>query len=222
MILAARSPEAASQGSGRYDYEVLLLERSGAAKAFSETFVYPGGVVSDADSDARWRHVFSTAGTGVDGVARGLSNHANSPPVVRDDGPSSTHTIPKCVAMRITAIRETFEECGVLLLVNKDDARAQAKMHSSFHTTSPDLATWRKRVTSDPVQFLELCEALQAVPNVSALTDWSNWLTPVMRKVSAPPAKARRYDTIFFLCCMDHKPEVEVDGQELVSAQVSH
>ncbi|XP_078660238.1 acyl-coenzyme A diphosphatase NUDT19-like isoform X3 [Branchiostoma floridae x Branchiostoma belcheri] len=78
-----------------------------------------------------------------------------------------------------------------------------------------ELARWRKRVDGDAREFLQLCNECRCVPDVWSLHEWSNWLTPT---IPAMPNR-RRYDTAFFICCLDHIPPAARDDREIVKAQ---
>uniref|UniRef100_A0A8C3EY56 Nudix hydrolase 19 n=1 Tax=Chrysemys picta bellii TaxID=8478 RepID=A0A8C3EY56_CHRPI len=82
----------------------------------------------------------------------------------------------------------------------------------------PELAEWRRRVQQDPACFLQLCRYLRCVPNIWALHEWGNWLTPVPRAGRGD----RRYDTAFYLCCLEERPpHTSQDEQEVTGFQWS-
>ena len=55
------------------------------------------------------------------------------------------------------------------------------------------------------------------MPDIWALNEWSNWLTPVnMGKVHGN----RRFDTMFYLGCLANVPEHTADGYEIIGDQV--
>ena len=53
---------------------------------------------------------------------------------------------------------------------------------------------------------------LQCVPDVWSLVEWSNWLTPE----SLP----RRYDTVFYLCCINERPTATPENEEIIRTEV--
>jgi len=59
-----------------------------------------------------------------------------------------------------------------------------------------------------------LCVAreIRCVPDIWSLIEWSNWLTP--ENIS------RRYDTIFYLCCLEGKPSPTFNPSEVSKAEV--
>ena len=72
------------------------------------------------------------------------------PPVLK----KSTTDIPSEVAFRICAIRETFEESGILLLKNLS-SKHQSRL--SFD----EVQIWRKKVYADASNFLNMCRYWQ-------------------------------------------------------------
>ncbi|KAK7482260.1 hypothetical protein BaRGS_00026503 [Batillaria attramentaria] len=203
------------------NFEVLLLKRSSKSKFMPNLYVFPGGVASDIDFSSEWIAVFDLLGKDqrqqvFDFVQRGGQG---APMFSRPRDKQFSH-IPSEVAFRITAIRETFEESGVLLV-------RRAKKGDNFWPhlwDGPNLADycqldetvineWRERVDRDPADFLRMCQELQLVPDVWSLYEWSNWLTPLMTK--------HRFDTAFFICCVDGKPHVAEDEGETVHSQWS-
>ncbi|ORX43691.1 hypothetical protein DM01DRAFT_1340649 [Hesseltinella vesiculosa] len=108
---------------------------------------------------------------------------------------------------KVAAIRETFEESGLLLT------------HPPAHTvTGLDINSWRLRVHEDANQFKQLCDQHHLAPAVDRLTPFANWITPAAEK--------KRFDTQFFLTVLptpldDSQPsestQASADGKETVS-----
>lgn len=81
---------------------------------------------------------------------------------------------------------------------------------------SSQLTRWRTLVNQDPSNFLRMCRDLQLLPNIWALHEWSNWLTPRGRY------GVSRFDTAFFICCLQDIPPTLQDQKEIVRFQVNH
>ena len=62
----------------------------------------------------------------------------------------STTNIASEVAFRICAIRETFEESGILLLKSLSGEQ-------QVHLSVDELQSWRKKVYADASKFFTLC-----------------------------------------------------------------
>ncbi len=106
-------------------------------------------------------------------------------------------------ALRITAIRETFEETGILFAQTGDGAWPDAER----------LAAMRKHrdaVSRDESLFSGLLRqhGLQAVPD--ALTYFAHWVTPAER--------SKRFSTRFFIAPAPHGQDGLHDGSELVES----
>lgn len=108
---------------------------------------------------------------------------------------------------KICAIRETFEESGLLL------------SNPPVHTIKDlDVNVWRRKVHDDASQFKVMCDKYNIQPAVEKLIPFSNWITPVIEK--------KRYNTLFFLTVLDeyktkteqdlHLNVVAADGKETV------
>jgi len=125
---------------------------------------------------------------------------------------------------RICAIRETFEESGVLLVRKSSDV-ANASFSKPISGTVSTLSqsviqSWRERVDKNAGEFVKMCKELQIVPDVWSLYEWSNWLTPVVMRSTGHKPQGRRYDTAFFICEVDELPPAVQDNRETVHAQV--
>ena len=148
--------------------EVFMVERPGAAD-FGGMHVFPGGKVDAADATVESRCVALSDAIASErlGVARGG------------------------IAFWSAAIREAFEEAGVLLGYRQDRL-----VDLSDHATRDRFADHRAAVHKGELSIVALCER----ENLRLATDrvhyFSHWITPL-----GPP---RRYDTRFFLA---HMPE---------------
>ncbi|UYV83698.1 NUDT19 [Cordylochernes scorpioides] len=195
------------------DFRLLMVKRSGLSSFMANAYVFPGGLTDMADFSPRWRDVFAALGVGAPELeAVGQAIEGPRPPMIQNPltvrrAPSGPHYIPADVAFRITAIRESFEESGILLLTSTpgqgdDPATAIPTL------PGPGMEAWRERVHQDPASFAELCLQCGMCPNIWALREWWNWLTPVS-------VGHRRYDTMFYYCGLAKTPRASVDRQEV-------
>ncbi|KAI8902044.1 hypothetical protein BC833DRAFT_574835 [Globomyces pollinis-pini] len=157
------------------DFEVLILQRSQHGP-FGGLAVYPGGAVHPADANPDW-------------ACRGVFSSTNQ---------ESDHSL---FHFAITAIRETFEECGLLL------------MHP-WSKIDPNLnQSWRQRVLQDPTEFITLSRTLLRTPKLNDLKYWSNWVSPLH-------LDKHRFDTHFFLTIISDEQKkdnsIVEDGKETV------
>ncbi len=131
--------------------EVWLLTRVTQMVFAGGMTVFPGGRVDAADADLPMR------GADVDSLAARFGSD-----------------VPTAHALLGAAVRETFEETGVLLTV-----------------PAADLSGSREDVEAGRVSFGELLREHGLAVDGSALRPWSRWITPA--------GEVRRYDTRFFV-----------------------
>ncbi|KAM3920635.1 acyl-coenzyme A diphosphatase NUDT19 isoform 1-T2 [Leptodactylus fuscus] len=197
------------------DYEVLLLQRSQKSGFMPNAFVFPGGLLESSDFSNDWATVFEKHAQKPNfglGIVK-QSPDTRSPMFITDRTKFGS-IIPGEVAFRICAIRETFEESGILLVVPENsNIEDNKKFVAAYEQDHEAVAKWRQEVQDDPMRFIEMCKELRCVPNIWALHEWGNWLTPVFSKNS----KARRYDTAFYICCLPRKPVTMDDQKEVTS-----
>ncbi|KAF2468998.1 uncharacterized protein BDR25DRAFT_229729 [Lindgomyces ingoldianus] len=96
-------------------------------------------------------------------------------PMRHQDGP----------AYRMAAIRETFEESGILLAKSKKTGRLYTEI------SDEEREEGRRGVHSGKVKFVELLERWGAEPDVAALIPFTRWITP--------PNVPRRFSTQMYI-----------------------
>lgn len=103
----------------------------------------------------------------------------------------------------IAAVREIFEETGVLLARTRSGAWA-------WEATGLELEEWRERLLSESATLAQLLEHAQLTLDPAAIVYIAHWITPV--------AEPRRYDTRFFLGQIPAELEVRPDPREMTDA----
>lgn len=117
--------------------------------------VFPGGVLDEADSSPDWLSVFGY----LKSYLPSLASPHDLPLYTHVSGPLSGE-----VAFRICAIREMFEEAGVLLVRDKDDqVPVDALLAGTFRPSVRVLPEsvrehWRTKVHNNAYEFLALCK----------------------------------------------------------------
>ena len=159
-------------------FSVLMLERHGSI-AFPGAHAFPGGVVDRSDGDA---------------------SGATLPSAQRWAPPGEGDRPPEAIVYWITALRELFEEVGVLL--------AKAHGRPLAGPLPRELAELRPRVQAGE-PFGRLLAAADLVPGTDDLFYFGRWITP--------PSNPRRWDTRFLIGRMPAGQETVVDGTETVS-----
>ena len=147
--------------------QVLMVHRHASSPTLPGAMVFPGGKVDVADHSDAWAEV----ATGWDAVS----------PVERP--------------FRVAAIRELFEETGILLARSPEPA----SVRSSDEPAAPD----------EP--FLAFVRRRRLAIDLAGLVPFSRWLTP--------PVVPQRFDTFSFLARMPGGQEAQFDGRETVCCE---
>lgn len=159
------------------DMQVLMVQRSTKMGFAGGAIVFPGGKVDKAD--------YSVDYASADPVHAYRENE---------------------LVTRVAAIRELFEETGVLLALKSG---ALITEHDIAAFASP-LSGVRDAVYQDAAMFDEFLASEQLTPAIDALTLFAQWRTP--------PAIHRRFDTWFYVAQMPTGQDVIPDGNESTEA----
>lgn len=125
IILASTTTTTADEGPNLrpdpFDYRLLMVKRSGGSSFMASAFVFPGGQVELSDFDPAWLPLFERLGCPRERLDQLTSMVVGPrPPLVTDSitlrnarkQDPSRQFIHSDIGLRISAIRETFEEAG--------------------------------------------------------------------------------------------------------------
>ena len=157
--------------------EVLMLRRTAAMKFAPGAYVFPGGSVDEADFSAE------------------IGWHGPSP---ADFGTWLDCSAEFARALVCAAVRETFEESGVLLA---------GASHDDLVRDSAALAADRHALLAGSASLTEVLARRGLVLRTDLLTPWARWITP--------EASPRRFDTWFFAAALP-------PGQDATAAPEGH
>ena len=161
--------------------EVLLVKRHHTMAFLAGAHVFPGGRVEPADRELAAKHL-----SGRDHAAAQL--------------PACTPA--EAVAWHVAAIRELFEEAGVLLA---SDARG-ASVAMADEAERRRFERCRTALASEPFDAILAREGLRLA--LDALAVFSHWVTP--------DGEVRRFDTRFFLARLPADQRAAHDDRENV------
>ncbi|MYZ51012.1 NUDIX hydrolase [Malikia spinosa] len=164
---------------GSAGLEVLLLRRHADSRVMGGVHVFPGGKLDPTDCSP-------DALAALDLEAEQL--------LARLDEPALTPE--KAAGLHLAALRETFEEAGLLLAESADSAARQALADRQAGGEA-------------------LADAMAALGlrwQASAILPWSRWITP------RHPASGAAFDTRFFLARLPTGQEARHDGYETTEA----
>lgn len=144
---------------GARGLEVFLVKRHGLSDVLGGAYVFPGGKLDAADCEAAHHAHFDRAPQDL---------HVSL-------GESETDQATAC-GLFVAALRETFEESGVLFADASGPGSPKAGDSSDFHT----------RLAGQQLHL-----------HTSAVQPWTRWITPRM-----PSVTNKRFDTRFFIAAM--------------------
>jgi 8-oxo-dGTP pyrophosphatase MutT (NUDIX family) len=164
--------------------EVCLMQRNLQSDFVGGAYVFPGGGLDPDDATAE---IYERCAGRTDADASLLLD-------LPDGG----------LAYWVAAVRESFEEAGVLLAVDAagapvafDDAEVRTRFEQH-----------RRTVDAGERSLLDVLRDEDLAVDVTALHYFSRWITPL----GAP----RRYDTRFFVAAAPEWQEVSHDDRELI------
>jgi 8-oxo-dGTP pyrophosphatase MutT (NUDIX family) len=177
------------EAPGTSALEVLLVRRNARAAFVPGAYVFPGGVVDAADASRDMRsHVIGF--TPAHAAERlGLREQEE-----QEDGS------PAPIAYYVAALREAFEETGILVALATPGRPTPA---SAVRSAREDLLESR-------ASFAEVLARLGCRLDLGAVEYIAHWITP--------EAEPRRYDTRFFIVTVPTGVEPNPDPREMTDA----
>lgn len=160
--------------------EVFLVKRHGLSDVLGGAYVFPGGKLDTEDADP--------------------TLHA-----MLDRSPAQLHaalgepdsTPEQAAALFVAALRETFEESGVLFAVGATAQSAGRACHAM----------------REGLSFAQVLHGTNLRLRASDLVPWSRWITPVVGGVVR-----KRFDTRFFLARVPDGQEPIHDEREAIES----
>lgn len=155
-------------------FEVLMVKRHHQIDFAAGALVFPGGKTHVSDHDPAWQ-------------SRTMA-WQETPPSQR--------------ALRIAAIREAYEETGILLARHEDGSHFRGDERAGAR---------RAEIVAAPEGFVALLADFGLVLDLAALTVFARWITPSMMP--------KRFDTWFYLAAAPADQLAQCDGWETVDAE---
>lgn len=164
VLLLRPTPPEHRDGTG---FEVFTLTRANTMAFAAGMTAFPGGAVDPSDGQ----------------------------PVLRWTGPdlpwwSAALGVPIAGEVVVSAVRELFEEVGVLLAAESAEVDPPASVSADARD---DLAAHR-------LSLADLLTTQQLALRSDLLRPWARWITP--------PGQSRRYDTFFFVAALPAGQEI--------------
>jgi 8-oxo-dGTP pyrophosphatase MutT (NUDIX family) len=167
--------------------QVLLLRRHQASSVLGGAYVFPGGKLDLSDQSPTV-----------------LSRLSQDPPTLHQRLAEPDLSAERAAGLFVAAIREAFEECGILL----GQAMApQVNTNASMNLRALQNALAGGQNWSEAFQSLSLRLA------TDALVPWTRWITPRQASVTH-----KRFDTRFFMARVPEGQTAAHDNHETTEA----
>jgi 8-oxo-dGTP pyrophosphatase MutT (NUDIX family) len=165
--------------------EVLLLQRHARSAFLPGAHVFPGGVVEEADY-----------GPEMAALCQGISfDQAHR--IIKDISPPE-----KSLGFFVAAVREAFEESGILLAHGQISIDERQMMR---------LGGYRAEVHANPSIFVSRLRDEDLKLATDTLFYFAHWITPEALPI--------RFDARFFVAAVPSGQEASPDGKETVEAR---
>lgn len=170
------------------DLEVLMLRRRDESLFAGGAYVFPGGALDAADHEVARRAEPTRGVTGRDD----------------DDASERLGVDGGGLAYWMAAVRECFEEAGLLIARTSDGAPADPALVERLGVHRPDVEAGRR-------DFAAMVHDAGLEVALDDVCYFAHWITPV-----GPP---RRYDTRFFVAVAPPGVKASPDGTETTEAR---
>ena len=175
-------------GEGEEGIEVLLVLRNRKSSFVPGYYVYPGGVIDAEDY-----------GPGMERFVYGLDRHKAASLL------GDMQQADKALGVWVAAVRETFEEAGLLLARRRDGSPLALTTEAERNR----FGRYRRSLVKKEIAFSSILETEELVLNSEDLLYFSHWITP--------EPLPKRYDVRFFMAAHPAGQSVSHDGVELTS-----
>lgn len=173
------------------------------------SIVFPGGATDKWDESKEWINLYKKLGITETKLKQLSAVHGPRPGIFIK---TKAEDLDREITLRINAIRETFEEVGVLLCKTREQLQKDS-LFSNFYTKL-DVKRWQMLVHNDASQFLRMCEEFEIAPDLWSSFEWSAWLTP-----STFPT---RFEVAFFIVVIEDMPEICAEPHEVAEIVVEN
>ena len=166
-------------------FEIFLLKRHEKSSFMGGNFVYPGGRVDREDGSLE-----------ICAQCKGISSE-EAHQLFRGALPPD-----ESLAHWVAAIRELFEEAGVLLAYDQTGKF----IHFKNPTEREKVASYRDLIHKGRMNICQLAQEEKLFLALDQLHYYAHWITP--------EARSERFDTRFFLACHPEGQEATFDQKE--------
>lgn len=185
---------------------MLTFKRTAKSSFYANSLVFPGGAIDKTDESPTWTSFLRHHKVPTELLKR---QNDTKKPLIFD--PQDSNRIEREVSLRLAAIRETFEELGIMLC-SPAGASSCAPFTDYFHSKDFDIPVWQKHIHNGSESLMNVCDKYGLVPNILGLYEWTVWLTPTFYP--------KRFETAFFVVALESIPPCYAESHEVQSYSV--
>lgn len=186
---------------------MLTFKRTEKTSFMPNSICFPGGAIDKHDESKDWINFLRNHKIPIDDLQ---PKPGSRRPFIfgRREG-----FLDREISLRLTAIRETFEELGIIFCRKPSDSPT-SPFSSFYHAKDCDIPDWQQRIHDHKDSLMGFCEQFKLVPDMMNIHEWSCWMTPTY-------FRPKRFETAFFLVALDEMPPVYPETHEVQEFQVS-
>jgi len=170
----------------RPDLQVYMLQRNAKTVFAGGMWVFPGGAVDYQDDASYYKDIVTHRTDAEASSLMGLESGA--------------------IAYYMAAIRETFEEAGILLALSKENESALKIDKKNAHK----FQEYRDQLNANEVELKTILESENLLADVGQMHYVARWITPL--------GSPRRFDARFFIARIPSNQIPHHDDSELVNS----
>jgi len=189
-------------------FQILIFTRTEQTSVRSKNLSFPGGSLDITDESSSWTSFFKHHKIPSEQLRR---RNEVTKPFIYD--PQASNNIEREISLRLTAIRETFEELGIALCSSPASDTSKSPFCDYFHSKDCDIPFWQKQVHNSHETLMNFCDKFGLVPNIMGVYEWSVWLSPVF--------SLKRFETAVFVTFLDSIPPCYPESYEVQNFMVN-
>jgi nucleoside diphosphate-linked moiety X motif protein 19 len=186
---------------------VLTFKRTEKTSFYANSLAFPGGSLDKSDESLSWVNFFKHHKLPSEQLRR---NPMAKKPFIYDP---QNNKLEREISLRLAAIRETFEELGIVLCCKPDEV-PKSVFSTYHHAKDFDIPLWQNKIHDHHETLMSFCDKHSLVPNIFNLYEWSVWLTPTFYP--------KRFETAFFIVTLNNIPPCYSESHEVQDYSVGN
>lgn len=176
-----------------------MFKRHEKTSFMPNSICFPGGGVDKTDENKNWLNHFNKFGVSAERLKKDFCTYDSEKSFIFKNNDESR--LQRDISLRLTAIREAFEELGVVLTMKNLESISAHSPYSKSLKDSSNISEWQHKIHNRQSNFLAFCESQNVLPDLWNVYEWSTWLTPTF-------FRKKRFETAFFIVALNEKPDV--------------